>query len=128
VQLGVETAFGQQLLVPALLDDVAVAHDQDGVGVPDGGQPVGDDKAGAAAHQVVHGGLDALFGAGIHRAGGLVQNQDPVVRQDGAGDGQKLLLALADVGGVLVQLHLVAAGQRADKVVGIGSLGCGDDL
>ena len=31
--------------------------------------------------------------------------------QNGAGDGEQLLLSLTDVGGVLVQLHLVAAGQ-----------------
>ena len=89
---------------------------------------MGDDKAGAALHQAVHGGLDALLGAGVHTAGGLIQNQDAVVGQDGAGDGQQLLLALAHVGGVLVQLHLVAAGQGADEVVGVGSLGGGNDL
>ena len=101
----------------ALLDDVAVPHHKDEVCVPDGGQAVGDDEAGTAAHQVVHCGLDALFGAGIHAAGGLIQDQDAVVGQDGAGDGEQLLLALADVGSILVQLHLVAAGQGADEVV-----------
>ena len=32
----------------ALLDDAAVVHHEDGVGVPDGRQPVGDDEARAA--------------------------------------------------------------------------------
>ena len=45
-----------------------------------------------------------------------------------AGDAEQLLLALTDVGSVLVQLHLVAAGQGADEVVGIGGLGGGNDL
>ena len=36
VQIGIEAAFGQQLLVGALLHDVAVAQHQDGVGVADG--------------------------------------------------------------------------------------------
>ena len=85
-----------------------------------------DHKAGAALHQAVHGGLDALLGTGIHAAGGLVQNQDAVICQNGAGDGEQLLLALTHVGSVLVQLHLVAAGQGADEVVGVGSLGGGD--
>ena len=89
---------------------------------------MGDDEAGAAAHQVVHCGLDALFGAGVHAAGSFIQNQDAVVGQDGAGNGQQLLLALADVGGVLVQLHLIAAGQGADEVVCVGGFGCGDDF
>ena len=89
---------------------------------------MGDDKAGAAFHQTIHSGLDTLFGAGIHAAGSLVQNQDAVVCQNGTGDGEQLLLSLTDVGGVLVQLHLVAAGQGADKVVGVGSLCGGDHL
>ena len=89
---------------------------------------MGNHKAGAAAHQVVHGGLDALFGAGVHTAGGFVQNQNFVVCQNGAGNRQQLFLALAHVGSILVQLHLVAAGQRADKVVGTGGLGGGDDF
>ena len=37
-------------------------------------------------------------------------------------------MSLTDVGGVLVQLHLVAAGQGADKVVGVGCLCGGDNL
>ena len=128
VQVGIEAACLHELVVGALLHDVAVPHDKDQVGVLDGGQAVCDDKAGAALHQTVHGGLDALLGAGIHTAGSFIQNQDAVVGQDGAGDGQQLLLALADVGSVLVQLHLVAAGQGADEVVGVGGLGGSDDF
>ena len=44
VKIGVETALGQKLVVGALLDDIAVFQHQDQTGVPDGGQPVGDDK------------------------------------------------------------------------------------
>ena len=47
VQVGVEAALGEQLVVRALLDDVAVANHQDHVGVADRGQAVRDDKAGA---------------------------------------------------------------------------------
>ena len=46
----VEAAGGQQLVVGALLHDVAVPHYKDEVGVLDGGQAVGDDKAGLALH------------------------------------------------------------------------------
>ena len=110
----------------ALLHNVAISHHKDEVGIPDGGKTVCDHKAGAALHQAVHGGLDALLGTGIHAAGGLVQNQDAVICQNGAGDGEQLLLALTYVGSILVQLHLVAAGQGADKVVSVGSLGGGN--
>ena len=50
VQVGVEAALGEQLVVRALLDDVAVADHQDHVGVADRGQAVRDDKARAAPH------------------------------------------------------------------------------
>ncbi len=43
VQFGVMAALGHQLVVRALFDDLAVIHDDDAVGVLDGGQAVGDD-------------------------------------------------------------------------------------
>ncbi len=45
----------QQFPVAALFDDVAVFHVQNGVGIPDGGQPVGNHEAGPPAHQLFHG-------------------------------------------------------------------------
>ena len=47
VQVGVEAACFDQLVVGALLHNVAVPHHKDEVGIPDGGKAVGDDKAGA---------------------------------------------------------------------------------
>lgn len=45
-ELLVGTARGDQLVVRALLKDLALAHYDDLVGVPDGGESVGDDDAG----------------------------------------------------------------------------------
>ena len=67
IQRGVETVLRQKGIVRALLDDVAIAHDEDQIGIADGGEPVGDDKAGASAHQFVHAVLNELLGAGIDR-------------------------------------------------------------
>ena len=39
----------------------------------DGGQAVGDDKAGAVLHQVIHGSLGEHLGARIERTGSLSQ-------------------------------------------------------
>ena len=80
--------------MPALLDDVAVADDQDQIGVANSAQPVGDDEAGLALHQLVHGFLDEHFSAGVDRAGGLIQNQHWRARQHCPSDRQQLLLAL----------------------------------
>ena len=59
VELGVEAACRQQLVVIALLHDVAVLHHKDDVGLPDGGKAVGHDEAGAALHHAGKGFLDA---------------------------------------------------------------------
>ena len=67
VQLVVGAVLGDQLVVGAALDDAAVVQDHDGVGVLDGGQPVGDDKGGAAGHQGVHAALDDGLGVGVDR-------------------------------------------------------------
>ncbi len=37
------------------------------------------------------------FGAGVHAAGGFVQDEDAGVGKDGAGDGEQLALAFAEV-------------------------------
>ena len=58
------------------LDDLSVLQHHDGVGVPHGGEPVGDDKGGPVRHEPVHAPLDVLLRPGIHGACGLVQDQD----------------------------------------------------
>ena len=65
----------------ALLDDAAVAHDEDAVGIADGAQAVRDDKARAAAHEVIHRLLNELLGAGVDRAGRLIEDEDGGVGQ-----------------------------------------------
>ena len=116
VEVRVEAAFGQQLVVGALLDDVAVLEHQDQVGVLDGGQTVGDDKAGAVFGEPVHGLLCNELGPGIHRGGSFVQNQHWVVLNHGSGNGQQLLLAGGDRNAA-VQHRVKALRQRLNEVV-----------
>jgi hypothetical protein len=54
----------------------AVVHHQDRVGVADGRQPVGDHEAGAPARSAAIALLHQHLGAGVDRAGGLVEDQD----------------------------------------------------
>src|SRR3546814_13683443 len=72
------------------------------------GEAVGDDEAGAVDPQRVHGLLDQHLGAGVDGARGLVEDQDRRLGQEGAGDGQQLLLAGADVVALLVDEGVVA--------------------
>ena len=53
---------------------------------------MGDDKAGAAAHQPEQGFLDPQLGPGIHAARRLVQDEDGGVGENGAGYREKLPL------------------------------------
>ena len=56
----------------AALDDLALFQHQNGVGVADGGQAVGDHEDRAAADQAVEAALDKLFCAGVIVAGIVV--------------------------------------------------------
>src|SRR5512132_2505412 len=128
VQVGVGAAPGQQVIVVALLDDAAVLHDQDDVGIPDGREPVGDHEAGALRAQSRHGPLDQHLGTGVDRARGLVEDEDGRVRQERPGDGDQLLLAGAQAGALLVEHGVVAVGQRVHEPVDVGGPGRLHDL
>ena len=100
-------------------------HHQNPVGVLDGGQAVRNDEGGLSLHQVLHGPLHLLLGVGIHVAGGLVQNEHLRVVEHGAGDGQQLLLSLADVAAVLADHGVIALRQAHDVAVDACGLGRG---
>ena len=119
---------GEQLLVGALLDDPAVLHHQDQVGVADGGEPVRDDEAGPVRAQRRHRPLQQHLGAGVHRAGRLVQDQQRRLGQERPRDGDELLLAGADVAALLVDDGVVAVGEAAHEPVHEGGPGGGEDL
>ena len=58
IQLFVNPALGQKLLMSTLLSDFALVHDHDAVCVLDGGKPVGDHYGGAVQHDFFQGLLD----------------------------------------------------------------------
>ena len=119
IKICVKAFCCKQLFVTALLDNIAILHNQDQVRILDGGKPVGNDKACSALHQVIHGLLDLDLCSGINRGGCLIQDQDLIVCQDCSCNGKKLFLTLGNVAGLLVQDHLVAARLLHDKVVDV---------
>ena len=94
VQLVIAALLGHQLFVVAALDDAALLHDHDGVGILNGRQPVRDDKYRAAFHQLVHALLDQGLRTRVHAARRLVQDHDRGIGHRAARDGQQLALAL----------------------------------
>ena len=120
----VEAAEGDELAVGAALDDGAVVHNDDFVGVADGGEAVGDDDAGAPQHELVEGLLDGVLALGVEGAGGLVEDEDGRVFEYGAGYGEALALAAAEVEAAVADGGVVALFHEGDKLVGMCHL-CG---
>ena len=75
-EIPVQTAGFHQFLVGAGLGDPAVRDHQDLIGIPDGVQPVGNDKQSLALAQFADGLLDVALVVGVHAGGGLVQNNN----------------------------------------------------
>ncbi len=123
VELVVEALLGEQGVVVALFNETAVVDDEHLVSLADGAQAVGDDEGGAPGHEAQERFLNVEFGARIDAARGFVQDQDARVGEEGAGDGQQLALALAEIVSLFGDLGLVALRQAADEPVGIGQFG-----
>ncbi len=94
VEIGVEAILREQFLVGAFLDDSAVIHHQDHIGVSNGREPVSNDEVGSALHQFSHSLLNQHLGTCINTTRCFVQNQDFGISQEGTRNGEQLLLAL----------------------------------
>ena len=79
-------------------------------------------------HQRIHALLHQLFGTGIDRGGGLIQNHHRRICHRRPGDGNQLPLTLGELGAVAGQMGVVTLRQAGDEIVGIGGLGGGDAL
>ena len=121
IDFAIEPAEFHQGIVVASLDDVAVLHDEDEVSVFDGGQPVGDDEAGPAGGQGVHGLLDEDFGPGIDVAGRFVEDEHRRVLGHGAGNGNQLLLSGGE-GAFLLDFGVQSLRKRLNVVAEVGFL------
>ena len=110
VELVIKAFLGQKGFVIALLDETAVINDEDLVSLADRAEAVGDDEGGAPGHQAQQRILNMDFGARVDAARRFVEDEDARIGQHGAGDGQELALALAEVVPLLGYGGLVAQG------------------
>ncbi len=83
----------------------------------DGREPVRDHERGAALRHPVERVLDFLLGVAVERGGRLVEQQDRRAFQDGARDGDALLLAAGQFQAALADFGLVALGAELDEIV-----------
>ena len=110
------------------LDDIAVFHDQDQIGVADGGQTMRDHEAGAVFHQLLHALLDQHLRAGIDAGSSRALRRILGSAQEGAGNGEQLLLSLRDVAAFFIDHRLIAMVERADEMIHISGIRSPDDL
>ena len=91
-QLKVDSLLGHQVLVSALLHDLALVKDIDDVCVLNCAQAMRDRDCSAALCGRVEGGLYDAFGCGVEGGCGFVEEKDLGVAEEGAGDGYALAL------------------------------------
>ena len=117
VEARVEPAARDQLLVRALLDDLAVLEHDDQVGVADRREPVRDHERRAAGEQTPQRPLDLALGADVDGRRRLVEDQDARVGKQRAGEGDELALAEREAEAALAELRVVAVLELADEAV-----------
>ena len=86
----------------------------------DGREAVGYDECGASLHEEVEAVLDHGLGLGVEGAGGLVEDEDAGVGQDGAGDGKALALAAGELDAALANDGFVLLGETLGKLINAG--------
>src|SRR5579875_2652825 len=128
MQALVEAAACDQLVVGAGFGDFAGLEHYDFVGLADGGEPMGDDEDGAALHEGGERLLDEALGFGIEVGGGFVEDEDGRVFEQGAGDGNALALAAAELEAAFADDGPIAGGQLVDELGCESGTGGGEDL
>ena len=104
-------------------------HHHDPIGQRQNGQAVRNENRGPVAGELFQHLLDRLFALQIDLAGGLVEDQDGRIAEDGPGQGDALPLAAGEAIAQRPGLRLVAFGQFLfDEAMGVGLLGGLDHL
>src|SRR5512135_511428 len=128
VELAVAPTRGEQLAVSAALHDLSRLEYQDLIRALDGGEPVRDHERRPAAAQTLQAVLDQRLALGIEAGGGLIQDQDSRIGQDGPGDRHPLALAPRELHAALPHHRVVAVLELPDELVAMGDPGDGLDL
>ena len=89
---------------------------------------MGDGHGGTRLHQPLKGILHQSLALGVECRGGLVENQDGRVLQDGTGNAHPLALTTAEPSSAVADIGVVAVFRLHDELVGIGYTGSLLDL
>ncbi|SCE47781.1 hypothetical protein GA0115253_105726 [Streptomyces sp. Termitarium-T10T-6] len=127
-EAAVEGGGALQLLVGADRGELPAVEDGDAVGELEGGAAVGDEEGGPPRHHLFQRLVDLVLDAGVDGGGRVVEEEEPGVGEDGAGEGDALALAAGEGEPVLADGGVVAVRQVGDEPVGLGGAGGRLDL
>ena len=119
---------GQEVVRAVELGDVALVQHHHPVAVHDGVEPVGDGDDGALRELLPDGGLHQVVSLQVHGRGGLVQDEDLGLPQEGPGQAHELSLTHGEVGAALSDLVVETLGEVGHQTPQVRMLhGMGDD-
>ena len=115
--------LGYQLFVCAALHDFSFVQHAYLVGMLDGAQAVGNGDGGSRGHQSFQCVLHQSLALGVQRRGGLVENQNGRILQDGACDADALALTSRQAAAAVAHVRVVSVFHLHDELVGVGNAG-----
>ena len=93
-----------------------------------GRDTLGNDNLGGIGNLLPESLPDHGVRMGIHRAGGIVQNQDSRLLQQGSGNTETLLLSAGHIAAALLNPGVILLREALDKFIGAGQLTDADQL
>ncbi len=128
-EAAVKIAAGDQLVVGARVDNLAMVHDHNAVGQRDHARAMGDHEGSTVAGEFLQHLEDELFAFKVDLAGGFVEQEDFGVAENGAGERDSLPLATGEAAAGGPDERLVAAGQLVeDEAMGVSGASGGFDF
>src|SRR5579875_79133 len=119
----VGVAASEQFVVIALIDQFALAQDQDLISLADLREAMGNQQGGTALQHAANGLLDLVLGGAINGAGRIVEDQDARIGQQRSRDGDALALAAGERHPALANLSLIPVLKIHDELVSLGIAG-----
>ena len=108
--------------------DAAALHNENAVGVLDGGHALRDDDLRGLRDEIAEALTDQGVGLRVDRGGGVVEDQHLRLLQHRAGDAETLLLTTGDVGTALGDEGVVLVREGLNELVRLGELTGRDEL
>ena len=111
-----------KLIESSHLNTSPLVHNNNTVGIPDCGKTVRNDKGRSALGQVIYRLLNVIFGDVVQSRGCFVKDKYLRVTDQGACNGNSLLLTAGEVGTVFSNLGVEPIGELIRKFVYVGEM------